>query len=358
MSHSLAELLLDWYRLHARQLPWRQRKDAYGIWVAEVMLQQTRVDTVIPYYHRWMERFPDVLALANAGLEEVLAAWEGLGYYQRAHNLWRAARIVRDQYGGVLPADVRAWRALPGVGSYTAGAIVSIAFGLDEPALDGNIRRVLARVFDIRLPVRSPQARRRFWDLARQHLPGGQAGAYNQALMDLGATVCTPRRPDCANCPLAGICQAYILGVQEALPIRTQRARIPHETVTAAVIWRNGRVLITRRPLHGLLGGLWEFPGGKVEPGEDLDSCLRREINEELGVQVNVGELVGVYRHAYTHFRVTLHAFSCSLPDGSEPSPLQVSDYRWVRPLELGDYPMSKIDRRIAAQIMGEKPLG
>jgi A/G-specific adenine glycosylase len=316
------------------------------------MLQQTRVETVIPYFERWMQLFPDIPTLARAPLQDVLAAWEGLGYYSRARNLHRAARMVMEEMGGKLPQRAKDLRKLPGIGRYTAGAIASIAFGQDEPALDGNIRRVLARLYKVTEPARSSAGETRLWELAEVHLPPGRAGDYNQALMDLGATVCTPRSPACDRCPLADACQAYQLGIQDELPVGSARAKIPHYTVTAAVICLDQSVLITQRPLNGLLGGLWEFPGGKLQPGEELATCLQREILEELGVEVQVGAPLGVYQHAYTHFRVTLHAFSCSLSNGGQPKALQVEDLRWVVPDELAAYPMGKIDRQIASDLL------
>ena len=383
--------LLNWYSQHARSLPWRgahrslfeqhrslferhrslfERQDPYRVWVSEIMLQQTRVETVIPYFERWMERFPTIAALAAASQQEVLAAWEGLGYYSRARSLQRAAQIVVLEYDGQLPGDVHNLRKLPGVGRYTAGAIASMAFGLDQPALDGNIRRVLARLFNVTEDARSSTGERRLWELAAQHLPPGRAGDYNQALMDLGATQCTPRAPDCPHCPLADSCQARALGVQEQRPVTKPRPAIPHYTVTAAVIQKDGLFLIAQRPEQGLLGGLWEFPGGKVEAGEDLPTCLCREICEELGAEINVGELLGVYRHAFTHFRITLHAFHCTLRTSTKggltvrtplpppedqplaPRPIQAADIRWVKPEELANYPMGKIDRQISKELM------
>jgi A/G-specific adenine glycosylase len=346
------------------------------------MLQQTQVETVIPYFERWMQRFPSLEALAAASQQDALSAWEGLGYYSRARNLHRAAQIVAAEQGGKLPADVQALQKLPGIGRYTAGAIASIAFGLDQPALDGNIRRVLSRLFDVTQDPRTPAGLQRLWSLAGEHLPPGRAGDYNQALMDLGATLCTPRSPDCARCPLAKYCQARALGVQEQRPAAAPRKAIPHYTVAAAVITRapdslpvqspahpiaslpdpslasslapspDGPLyLIAQRPAGGLLGGLWEFPGGKLQPGEDLPACLRREICEELGAEIEVEAALGVYRHAYTHFRVTLHAFRCFLARG-EPRPIEAAGLRWVRPAEMAAYPMGKIDRRIAKQLL------
>lgn len=346
--------LLRWYHDHARSLPWRGHPDPYAIWVSEVMLQQTRVETVIPYFNRWMERFPTVAVLASAPLQEVLSLWEGLGYYGRARNLHRAARVVMEELHGVLPSEAPLLRKLPGIGRYTAAAIASIAFNRDEPTLDGNIRRVLARYFNVAEDARSPVGERRLWQLASQHLPAGQAGAYNQALMDLGAGICTPKSPDCEHCPLNETCQARALGIQEQRPVLPRKPAVPHYTVTAAVISRDGRVLIACRPPQGLLGGLWEFPGGKQQEGEDLPSCLRREICEELGVEIGVGEQLGTYQHAYTHFRVTLHAFKCWLVKG-EPCPIEAVDLRWVTPGELGQFPMGKIDRQISKTLLASQ---
>ncbi|MDW8228190.1 MAG: A/G-specific adenine glycosylase, partial [Anaerolineales bacterium] len=280
------EKLLAWYEKHARSLPWRNVSDPYAIWISEVMLQQTRVEAVIPYFERWMKRFPTVADLAAAPEQDVLALWEGLGYYRRARNLHQAARIIMAKYGGQIPRELSALRRLPGVGRYTAAAIASIAYGLDVATLDGNLKRVLARLFNIEEPVDTPAGEKRLWALAEQHLPRGRAGDYNQALMDLGATLCLPRAPRCPLCPVNEFCQARALGVQESRPVRQPKKETPHYTVTAAVIRRNGRVLLAQRPSRGLLGGLWEFPGGKVEPGESLPEALRREIREELAVDI------------------------------------------------------------------------
>jgi A/G-specific adenine glycosylase len=314
------------------------------------MLQQTRVEAVIPYYLAWMARFPTIQALADARLHDVLAAWEGLGYYSRARNLHRAARLLIAQHAGELPAEAPALRSLPGIGAYTAGALASIAFGKDELALDGNLRRVLARLFGVEEAVDRPPGEKLLRRLAAFHLPPGRAGDFNQAWMDLGARVCTPKSPDCERCPFFDCCAARLLETQARLPVRTQKPSRPHYEVVAAVIRENGRVLIAQRPAEGLLGGLWEFPGGKLEPGETLTQALEREIDEELGVRVRVGERVGVYEHGYTHFRVTLHAFDCRMSAG-QPAARNVQDFRWVSVWELEHYPMGKIDRLISLQM-------
>jgi A/G-specific adenine glycosylase len=354
MVSPIATAILDWYAQNARSLPWRGRSSPYAVWVSEIMLQQTRVETVIPYYLRWMERFPDISSLAQATEEEVLRYWEGLGYYARARNLWRAAQVLQKQSEGALPKDVRSLRKLPGIGEYTAAAIASIAFGQDEPTLDGNIRRVLARLTANRTPLRTPQSDRELLRFAQEHLPSGKAGLYNQALMDLGAMICTPRQPRCELCPLSRHCQTFQLGIQSEIPITKPKNTLPHYVVTAAVINRNNRYLITQRPPQGLLGGMWEFPGGKCHEGESLEACLIREIQEELNLEITVGECLGVYRHAYTHYRVTLHAFHCTISNGSQPTPMQGQAFQWVGRQDLPHFPMGKIDRQIARRILQE----
>ncbi len=350
----LARLILDWYDRYARRLPWRDQPEPYRVWVSEIMLQQTRVETVRAYFERWMERFPSVQALAAASEQEVLQVWEGLGYYSRARNLHRAARQIVEDYGGQIPSERVELEKLPGIGRYTAGAIASIAFGKDEAALDGNIRRVLARVFNVTQPIQSTEGEKRLWSLAERELPPGRAGDFNQALMDLASSICIPHAPTCLLCPIQGCCEAFRLGKQAELPVRQQRAAVPHYTVTAAVIGRDGQVLIARRPPNGLLGGLWEFPGGKVEPGEDLPQALRREIREELAAEVQVNDEIGVFEHAYTHFKVTLHAFHCLLAQ-DEPQALEASEIRWVAPAQLAEFPMGKIDRAISRRLMKEQ---
>ncbi|MBI4768972.1 MAG: A/G-specific adenine glycosylase [Chloroflexi bacterium] len=344
-----AARLLKWYARHARRLPFRETRGPYRVWVSEVMLQQTRMETVLPYFERWMERFPTLEALAAADLAEVLKAWEGLGYYARARNLHRAAQTVAGEYNGRLPETAVGLRQLPGVGRYTAGAIASIAFGDDVPALDGNGKRVLARVFEIRKNPKSAEGD--LWALAASLLPPGRAGEFNQALMDFGATVCTPRQPACAACPLRAVCRAFALGAQADLPLRASKTARPHYEVTAAIVRRGGRVLIAQRPPDKLLGGLWEFPGGKVEAGETLAECLRRELREELGIEVEVGQQsIARLRHTYTHFRITLFVFECRLTAGT-PRPLQVADVKWAYPSQLERYAMGKTDRAIARRL-------
>lgn len=347
MTNSFSQTLLAWYHQNARRLPWRGINDPYATWVSEIMLQQTRVDTVIPYFQKWLTLFPTLTALAHSNEQAVLNAWEGLGYYSRARSLFKAAGIVVEQYGGQIPSTRAELETLPGLGRYTAAAIASIAFGQDEVVLDGNVKRVLSRVFNLDIAVNTPTGEKLLWQKAETLLPPGQAGDYNQALMDLGATLCTPHTPLCSNCPVAELCQARQLGLQEERPVMEDKKPIPHYTVVAAVMHHENKVLIARRPYKGLLGGLWEFPGGKVEAGESLNEALKREISEELGVGILVNEKLGIYKHAYTHFKVTLHAFHAHIIAG-EPQALVASELAWVTPLQLDDYPMGKLDRLIS----------
>lgn len=337
----LAVPLLKWFATHRRPMPWRGHPDSYAVWVSEIMLQQTRVETVIPYFEKWMKLFPDVKTLANAKERDVLSAWEGLGYYTRARNLHKAAKIIASDFNGKLPRDPEALRSLPGIGPYTAGAIASIAFKMDEPALDGNIRRVLSRLYDLNEYADSAAGEKALWDLAAKNLPRGRAGDYNQALMELGSTVCLPKNPRCPLCPLMKLCKARANGTQEIRPVLKPKRTTPQHIHAAAVIVERGRVLLSQRPENGLLGGLWEFPNARV--GEDPAGELVQALEAAGRLQVRRGEAVGVFRHAYSHFRVVVHAYRCraiSIPNNKA--------LKWVKIADLENYPMGKVDRRIA----------
>jgi A/G-specific adenine glycosylase len=347
----LHDALIGWFEQHKADLPWRRTKDPYAIWLSEIMLQQTQVATVIPYYERFLERFPTVGALAAAPLDDVLKLWEGLGYYSRARNLHRAAQMVVAEFGGVFPASVDELRRLPGIGEYTAGAVASLAFGMDAPVLDGNVIRIFARLFDIEGDITQNATKSGLWELAEKLVPAGRAGLWNEGLMELGRRICTPKNPACPNCPAASYCDARRLEVQHARPVRAPRRKTPHYDVTAAVTRRDdGRVLIAQRPTDGMLGGLWEFPGGKREPGESLPECLRRELQEELGIEIAVGDQIGTVRHTYTHLRITLYAFKCRLLSG-EPQALGCAAWAWVSLDELDRYAFPVTDQKIIAML-------
>ena len=349
----LSEALLNWYREHQRQLPWRGATDPYAIWISEIMLQQTRVETVIPYYLAWMQRFPNLQDLVQASEKDILSVWEGLGYYSRARNMLKAAHHIVERYFGEFPSTIAELEEIPGIGTYTAAAIASIAFGMDVPAVDGNVKRVISRLINLESPIESTQSLKIITEVAKKYLPPGRAAEYNQAFMDLSAAICLPKVPRCLLCPLQSYCQALEIGVADQRPLRKPRRPIPHHTVTAAVIECDGKYLISRRPKHGLLGGLWEFPGGKVKKGETLSECLKREILEELDAEVVVGDEFGVYRHAYTHFKITLYAFRCWLTD-MVVTPVVADEIAWIQPAELKKFPMGKVDRLIADKLMDE----
>ena len=351
MANGFAEALLGWFEKHGRDLPWRRKRDPYSIWISEMMLQQTRVETVLDYFERWKTHFPDIHSLAQSDIGQVLLLWEGLGYYQRAHNLHKAARIIVKTHAGEFPKDPKTLVALPGIGPYTAAAVASIAFNQDQIALDGNLRRVLSRIFDYDQDPRSSEGEAYLKKEALRRMPSGLASSFNQALMDLGSMVCLPRKPACAQCPVRAYCLAYERGVQEQRPLRKIRKPIPHHDIAAGIAIRGGKAFIARRPEGELLGGLWEFPGGKCELGESLPSCLEREWWEEFRVEVSAGDKLGVFEHAYTHFRITVHAFKCGILQG-EPEALEHAEICWVRVRNLKDYPMGKVDREIAKTLM------
>lgn len=345
---SLRRRLSAWYGRHGRDLPWRGTGDPYAVWVSEIMLQQTQVATVKPYFKRFMKRFPNVRALSRASLDDVLKCWEGLGYYGRARHMHKAAkRIVRD-FDGKVPQTTQELLTLPGVGRYTASAIASIAFGRDEPVLDGNVTRVLCRAFRIRTPPRETNTQRKLWKLARKLMPPGRAGRFNQALMDLGATVCTPRNPGCLVCPLRTLCLARAKGEEQTLPLKAKRKPLPHHDVGVGIVWKGNRILIDRRKPEGLLGGLWEFPGGRRRRGETLEQCVVREIREELGVKVKVRRSLVTVKHAYTHFRITLHAFECDYVSG-RPKAIGCAGWTWVELDKLDDYAFPTANRKVTA---------
>ena len=339
--------ILTWYDQHAADLPWRADQDPYHVWLSEIMLQQTQVETVKPYFARFLAAYPTIDALAAASLDDVLKLWEGLGYYSRARNLHRAAQAVVRDTNGQFPRTVEGLLKLPGIGRYTAGAIASIAFGEAAPVLDGNVIRVFARLTDLKDDVTEPEVKSRLWELAEEWLPPQRPGDYNQALMELGRVICKPRNPTCNKCPVRADCMAYQHGTQNLRPVKKAKAATPHYDVTAGIIWNDvGEMLIAQRPLDGLLGGLWEFPGGKREPGESLVDCLKRELREELAIEVEVGDLFTVVQHAFTHFKITLHAFTCHHVEG-EPQNIGVRDWAWVTADELDQYTFGKADRQV-----------
>lgn len=347
--------LIGWYEIHGRNLPWRREHLPYQIWISEIMLQQTQVKTMLPYYDRWMERFPDIASVAAASEEELLKHWEGLGYYSRVKNIARTARILHSDHGGDLPCDHRALLSLPGIGPYTAGAVMSLAFNRDYPAVDGNVERIFARLLDIDTPVKERANRERIWEAARNLLPHGKARRFNQALMDLGALICLPGKPSCGRCPLKDFCLSFERGVESERPVPAAKKKTVAIDVAVGILMRADGIFIQKRPPSGLMAGLWEFPGGKVAAGETPREALVREFREELGVEICGLRKITRIKHSYTSFRVALHAFTCTLRDETaQPEIRAAVEGRWVTRRELEEYAFPAANRRLIGLLIAE----
>ena len=342
-TNMIAEKLLEWYGKNARVLPWRDVKDPYKVWISEIMLQQTRVETVIPYYERWMELFPTIEVLAAADLQQVLHTWEGLGYYSRARKISETARLVAAELGGVFPRSVEGLEKLPGIGPYTAAAIASFAFDQDTLPVDGNLSRVLSRLFDIGTELGSKEFLGEVRRVGMEILPAGRSSDFNQALMDLGSSICLPSSPKCAECPLAAHCGS--IHDPESRPVRVAVAAIPTRSKLACAAKRGELVLIVKRPEKGLLGGLWEFPAVECPEG-DLGQFVA-EMKKVYSLDVVLMREVGKIKHTYSHFHVMEGIWVCSvgLVEAGENT-------AWVAMEDLHKYPMGKVDRSIARLLL------
>ena len=334
--------LLRWFEKNKRDLPWRKTKDPYAIWVSEIMLQQTQVITVLPYYRKFLKSFPTVRHLARADLSRALKIWEGLGYYSRARNLHRASQIVLNHFHGRIPNNLKDLLSLPGIGRSTAGAILSFAFNKDAAILDGNAKRVLSRLFAVSASSQRGKKENTLWPISESLVPKGLSNPFNQALMDLGSMVCTPKGPLCPECPLSSVCEGRRSGVPERFPLKIIKKRIPRVEAVCAVIRKRRRVLLNQRPPSGLLGGLWEFPNWKSEPVSKLS--LRRDIKRETGMNVEVKGSIGTFKQTFSHFKLTLHVYHCQPMNGKGKG-------TWVPIKNLSFLPMSRIHRKIADTI-------
>ena len=351
-ARALSRRLLQWYAQHARDLPWRRTHDPYAIWVSEIMLQQTQVETVKPYFQRWMESFPTVDSLASAALDDILRHWEGLGYYSRARHMKRAAELIVSQHNGHFPSSIEEIRQLPGVGPYTAAAIASIAVNVDAAVVDGNVKRVLARVCGYRGDVKTPRGLRDLQAIADQALAIGQAGDYNQAVMDLGATICTPRKPRCDLCPLNTLCVARLEGSQNEIPVATRRREPVDRQALIGVVHRGDSVWIVRRD-ERLLGGLWSFPSIEVQDSASAEAELKQHLERQLGQAVGpFSTLLERLQHTYTHFRLTARVVRCDILGAGAPT---AENARWISLDEIADMPMGRIDRAVADAVLEER---
>ncbi len=350
------QALLAWYDRHKRDLPWRHTRDPYAIWISETMLQQTRVETVIPYWHRFLERFPDVHALADADQEAVYETWTGLGYYSRARNLQAAARQIVGEHGGRLPDSADALRALKGIGPYTAGAVASIAFDRPAAIVDGNVVRVLARLRGLREDVTQKKVIDRLWHWSAQLVAAGRrAGDFNQAMMELGATTCLPKAPLCLTCPVRAQCDAAAAGDAESLPKKPSRKKAKAIGGVAVWIERRGKVLVVQRPETGLMANLWELPGGELEESTAPDAArVAEHVADSTGLTVDGLDRIGAVEHLFTHRRLTLHVYRAGAVQGRVRL-LGPQASRWLAPSTLATLPQAGPMRKALA-LLGEGP--
>lgn len=343
--------LMEWYKHNHRKLPWRETTDPYKIWISEVMLQQTQVNTGIPYYLRWVDKYPTVHDLAVADLDDILKMWEGLGYYARARNLHKAVKIVDGLYEGRVPDNFDEFIQLPGVGDYIASAVQSIAFGHSHAVVDGNVKRVLSRLMLMGDPVNKPSSHKPFKAVATTLLGKAEAAIFNQAIMELGALICKPRNPLCHKCPIQTDCQAFHCNQIDQFPKRIKSKPTPTKYIAAGVIVLDNKLLITQRKPDGLLGGLWEFPGGKIEEGESAKTACIREIKEETGLIVSVDQHLTQIKHAYTHFKIIMDIYICHIESGTITLNGPVN-YRWITPEEINTYAFPKANLKFVPELI------
>ena len=343
-------LLLKWYDANVHPFPWRSTRNPYQIWLSEIMLQQTQVNTVVPFYNRWVAKYPTIKLVAEANMDSLLKMWEGLGYYARVRNFHSACIAVTDRFGGRVPDNYQDFQSLPGVGPYVAGAVMSIAYNLPIPAVDGNAYRVVSRIKSINLPFNS--CKNELVAFLSDHISLNRSGDFNQAIMDVGRELCTPKNPSCGICPIQKHCCAFVYNSVDKYPFRAKRKKKPHHLVAVGVVWKRNKILISKRKANGLLGGLWEFPGGKIKNGEDAKTCVIRKINEKLGAHVKPRRLLKQIKHAYSHFTITLNAYQCDYVSGL-PRALKCDDWKWILPQQIADLPFSKANHKLFDQIQG-----
>jgi A/G-specific adenine glycosylase len=350
--------LLGWFAENARELPWRKTLVPYHVWLSEIMLQQTQMARAMVYFERFLERYPDIRSLAEANEDEVLKLWEGLGYYSRAKNIMRAARLIMTEHAGEFPKTFESVRALPGVGPYTAGAVMSVAYNDPRPAVDANVERVLSRVLDLDRPVSEPAVKRRILSAAWELVPANQARAFNQGVMELGALVCTPRKPACPRCPVSGFCLAQARGTVASRPVPAAKAEVLRVNMACGVLLSAGRVFIQKRRADDVWPGLWEFPGGVLESGETPEEAMIREFREETELLVRPAGKIAVVRSSYTRYRITLHGFFCQAEPGQDPQRghclHEAVEARLVGPQELGSYAFPSGHARLLTRMLAD----
>ncbi len=355
LQNQLVTALLDWFSVNARPLPWRESNDPYKIWISEVMLQQTQMERVVQYFLRFMQRFPNIASLASACEEDVLSAWEGLGYYLRAKNIHKAAQIIQEKHAGIFPSDVSDISALPGIGPYTTASIASIAFGYGLPSIDANVERLMARLYDIDTPVKQEPAAARIRALTYKLSQDSRVyphnmGTFNEAMMELGALVCR-KKPLCHSCPLQPFCESHRLNIVCERPVPGKRSPISSLQVVTGVLHNGGKIFVQKRLPKGVWGSLWEFPGGCIEEGESPEEAIVREFEEETGFHVQIERKYTVIKHGYTTYRITLHCFALKLKNNEifpEPNLTAATEFKWLNIEDTKQYAMPAAHRKLA----------
>jgi len=350
LHKNFSPALLNWYWKSNIKFPWRNIVDPYKIWLSEVMLQQTRVSSALPYFNRWIKALPSPAAVVNAEEEVILKLWEGLGYYNRAKNFQRACAIIMNHHGGEIPNNEKQFITLPGVGPYICAAVMSIAFNAPLPAIDGNAVRVISRIHQISSVY--PKSKKQITTILKKNIDPNNPGDFNQAIMDLGREICKPLKPNCDQCPIKKYCSSYVNNCVNKYPIRSMKPKKPHYCVATGIVWNNSKVLISKRNGDKLLGGLWEFPGGKIEQGEQSIDCVVREISEELNIQVKPLSLLGKIKHEYSHFAITMDVFNCKYLGGT-PRAIGCADWQWISPSEISTLPFPGASHKLFKYIRG-----
>lgn len=345
------QLLQKWFIENQRTMPWRSNPLPYYVWISEIMLQQTQVDTVIPYFNRFISAFPTVESLANADQEQVLKLWEGLGYYSRARNLHKAAKIVVTEWNSQLPVTYKEIQTIPGIGPYCAAAILSIAFNQPIPVVDGNVLRVFTRFWGIDEDIRKNTTRDTLFQKLTPFIEDSVPTLFNQGIMELGALICSPKNPKCNICPLSGTCYANQHSLQDQLPVKSPSKKVPHYTIGVGIIFKDNNVCIAKRKQDQMLGGLWEFPGGKQKDNETLEETVIREIKEETHLNVTIQKKLCQVNHAYSHFKITMHAFICDYVSGKEKN-VSSDEIKWVPLSELENHPFPKANKVILGNLL------
>ena len=335
-------LLIYWYNSNKRELPFRSTKDPYKIWISETMLQQTQMKTVIPFYERWVSALPTIGSVARTNIASLLKLWEGLGYYRRCHNFYQASKIIVEDYKGIVPSDYDSFKGLPGVGDYTAGAVLSISFGIPIPAIDGNVKRVMARLYGFKHLTRYNSTI--IYKALSITLKNVNPSDFNQGLMELGALICTSEFPKCFKCPLSKNCKAYQSTNPTNYPQKKVKSSIPHFNVVAAIIWRGDTFYIQKRSDDKMLGGLWEFPGGKVKKGETLELALLRELKEECNLNARILKKATSIKHRYSHYSITMHCYYC---EEKNDKIVSLTNSNWINKNQISQYSFPKANHKI-----------